>query len=64
MEMMGVVLRNHELRGGSSGSCVAEECWWGWKALSVDPIAAQYIQTGPFPLVYYYQRLNIIVFSQ
>lgn len=61
MEMMGVVFKTHELRGGSSGSCAAVECWWGWKALSVDLISAKCIQTGPIPLVYYYQRLKIIV---
>lgn len=64
MEVMGVVVRAYELRGGSLGSCVAEECWWGWKALSIDLLAVKYTQTLPFPLVCYYQRLNIIVFGQ
>lgn len=32
MEMVGVVFRADELRGGSTGSYVAEECCWGWKA--------------------------------
>lgn len=61
MEMMGVVFRTYELRGGSSGSCVAEECWLGWKALSTDLVAAKYTQAGPFPLVYYYQYIYYCV---
>lgn len=34
--MVGVVFRTCEPRGGSTGSCVTEECWWGWKALVTD----------------------------
>lgn len=63
MEMMGVVFRTYELRGGSSGSCVAEECWLGWKALSTDLVAAKYTQAGPFPLVYYYQGYILLCFD-
>lgn len=40
MEMMGVVTETYELRGGALGSCVAQECQWGWNATPVDLLGA------------------------
>lgn len=47
MEMMGVGFNTHELRGGSLGSCAAEECCWGWKAVSIDLVPAKDTQRNP-----------------
>ena len=45
MEIMGVVFSTHELKGGSLGSCAAEECCWGWEAFFVD-LVSHYVDTN------------------
>lgn len=57
MERWGWSSRSMNPGGGSLGSCVAEECWLGWKALSTDLAAAKYTLLGLL-----LPRLNIIVF--
>lgn len=67
MEMMGVVVSTHELRVGSFGSCVAEECCRGMVIfLNLVPILYIYkrIQTTLLPLVSCHQRSTVIVLSQ